>query len=133
MLWADPAGTFFYVDRRAGVGSISLRPWAESSYDRPSERRASRVRGPSVDRLEYVISGVTNVTAFLGARDPGQFSWNEDGSRGSTGGRFADTQQREPVDTLSAPPQSSDREFVWGFLMRVQLVGHQVKERASTE
>lgn len=40
MLWADPAGTFFYVDRRAGMGSISLRPWAESSYDRPSERRA---------------------------------------------------------------------------------------------
>jgi len=39
---------------------------------------------------------------------------DEDGSRGSTGGRFADTQRRELVDTLSAPPQSSDREFVWG-------------------
>ena len=35
--------------------------------------------------------------------------------RGSTGGRFADTQRRELVGPLSAPPQSSDREFVWGF------------------
>ena len=56
-----------------------------------------------------------------------------DGPRGSTGGRFADTQRRELAGTLSAPTQFSDREFVCGFPMGVQLVGHQVKGRASTE
>ena len=64
------------------MGSISLRLWAESSYDRPSERRVypfgvSMVYGPS----EIVISGVTDVTTFLGARRPGQISWMADGSR----------------------------------------------------
>ena len=44
-----------------------------------------------------------------------------DGLRGSTAGWFADTQQRELVDISSVPPPSSDREFVWGLPIEVQL------------
>ena len=72
-------------------------------------------------------SAVVDITTPLspipdgGARAPGHLgSWVRM-VRGSIVGRFADSQKREPVDTSSAPPLSSDREFALGLPIEAQL------------
>ena len=67
---------FFYVDRRIGMGSFSCVPGLDlATISRRNGAFTHSAFPWSMDHLKYVISGVTDVTTFLGVRRPGLISW----------------------------------------------------------